>query len=383
MKKTLGTYLIEVLQAQGVRHVFGIPGVHNLELYRGLAASKIRHVSGRHEQGLGFMADGYARAGGGVGVCFTITGPGLTNIVTAMGQAMQDSIPLLVVSSENRRGEMGTGQGFLHEIPDQFGVARQVAVHAERILCPEDLPPALERAFRLWATARPGPVYLEIPRDVLTQEAGHLPVVTWSRPEAQGADSGALAKAAQRLACAHRPVILAGGGARHASAALAALAEHLDAPVVLTVNARGLLPMAHPLGVSVSPSLAPVRQLVADADVVLAVGTEFGQTDYDMYSVEQFAQPPGLIRIDIDPDQIYRCVRPEVALVGDAAVTLGALLKADIGPARQSNGAGRASAARAGPSSNATKRSPMEGSAASMCRSETSSVCKRAFTGRA
>ena len=97
MHKTLGTYLIDALEALGVRHVFGIPGVHNLELYRGLAASSIRHVAGRHEQGLGFMADGYARVSGNIGVCFTITGPGLTNILTAMGQAYADSIPVLVI----------------------------------------------------------------------------------------------------------------------------------------------------------------------------------------------------------------------------------------------------------------------------------------------
>ena len=140
MKKTLGTYLIEALEAQGVKHVFGIPGVHNLELYRGLAASGIRHVAGRHEQGLGFMADGYARVSGGLGVCFTITGPGLTNIASAMGQALADSVPLLVISSENRRGEISTGKGFLHEMPDQLRLAGLVAGHAQRIDHVEDLP---------------------------------------------------------------------------------------------------------------------------------------------------------------------------------------------------------------------------------------------------
>jgi acetolactate synthase-1/2/3 large subunit len=109
MKKTLGSYLIETLETQGVRHVFGIPGVHNLELYRGLAASSIRHVTGRHEQGLGFMADGYARITRQPGVCFTITGPGLTNIATAMAQAYGDSIPLIVISSENRRAATPEG----------------------------------------------------------------------------------------------------------------------------------------------------------------------------------------------------------------------------------------------------------------------------------
>ncbi len=132
MNKTLGSHLIELLEAQGVQHVFGIPGVHNLELYRGLASSRIRHITGRHEQGLGFMADGYARVSGRPGVCFTITGPGLSNIATALGQAYADSIPLLVIASENRTSEIGTGRGFLHEMPEQLGIASRVTALSEQ-----------------------------------------------------------------------------------------------------------------------------------------------------------------------------------------------------------------------------------------------------------
>ena len=175
MKQRLGNYLIRTLEARGVRHVFGIPGVHNLELYRGLAASSIRHVTGRHEQGLGFMADGYARVTGQPGVCFTITGPGLTNIITAMGQAYGDSIPLIVISSENRLGEIGTGCGFLHELPDQLGIAAKVSVSAERVTAPDRLADAIARAFAAASGARPRPAYLEIPRDVLAAEASGLP----------------------------------------------------------------------------------------------------------------------------------------------------------------------------------------------------------------
>ena len=154
MKKTLGAYLIEVLEARGVGHVFGIPGVHNLELYRGLAASKIRHVAGaRTSRALGFMADGYARVSGRPGICFTITGPGLTNIARAMGQAYGDSIPLVVIASENRRGELGSGRGFLHEMPDQLGVAARVAGMSRRITAPEQLPEALDLALAVAVAA--------------------------------------------------------------------------------------------------------------------------------------------------------------------------------------------------------------------------------------
>src|SRR6185312_8857006 len=163
--RTLGQYLIEALTAWGVRHVFGIPGVHNLELYRGLAGSGIRHVNARHEQGLGFMADGYARVSGRPGVCFTITGPGLTNILTAMGQAHGDSVPLLVISSQNARGEGDRGCGFLHELPHQRDMAARLAAATFAIGAPVELPGALERAFDVFAAARPRPVYIEIPLD--------------------------------------------------------------------------------------------------------------------------------------------------------------------------------------------------------------------------
>src|SRR3974390_605088 len=181
MKKTLGAYLIEVLEARGVQHVFGIPGVHNLELYRGIAASKIRHVAARHEQGLGFMADGYARVSGRPGVCVTITGPGLTNIVTAMGQAYGDSIPLVVIASENRRGEFGSGRGFLHEMPDQLGVAARVSSMSRRVTAPEQLPEALDLALAGAVGQRPRPSYIEIPRDVITEDATGLPAPTARR----------------------------------------------------------------------------------------------------------------------------------------------------------------------------------------------------------
>lgn len=339
MRQRLGNYLIEMLEARGIRHVFGIPGVHNLELYRGLAASSIRHVTGRHEQGLGFMADGYARVSGKPGVCFTITGPGLTNIVTAMGQAYGDSIPLLVISSENRLGEIGTGRGFLHELPDQLGIAAKVSISAERVTAADRLPDALARAFAAASGARPRPAYLEIPRDVLAADASGLPTPVADpvlpRP---GASSASVTEAARQLAQAHAPIILAGGGALEAAAEVRELAERLGAPLVMTINARGLLPPEHPLAVSLSASLAPIRALIAAADLVLAIGTELGPTDYDLYSDEGFPSLPRLIRIDIEAAQLERNLRPSLALLGDARATARALLDAGIGQAPRLRG---------------------------------------------
>jgi acetolactate synthase-1/2/3 large subunit len=348
MKKTLGSYLIETLEAHGVQHVFGIPGVHNIELYRGLASSRIRHVTGRHEQGLGFMADGYARVARRPGVCFTITGPGLTNIITAMGQAYGDSIPLLVIASENRSAEIGTGRGYLHEMPDQLGVAARVSGLSRRIGAADELPDAIDAAFARFASTRPRPAYIEIPRELMTQDAAGLRApVGAPAPSLPAAQPAQLAAAAQQLREARAPLILAGGGSLGAGAELRALAEQLDAPLVMTINARGLLPPEHALGVSVSPTLQAVRKLIGDADVVLAVGTELGQTDYDAYCVADFPAHPHLIRIDIEAAQLSRNARPALALHADAAGAVSGILAAGLGAARTRGGAARAAAVTA------------------------------------
>jgi acetolactate synthase I/II/III large subunit len=349
MRKTLGSHLIELLEAQGVQHVFGIPGVHNLELYRGLASSRIRHVTGRHEQGLGFMADGYARVARRPGVCFTITGPGLSNIATALGQAYGDSIPLLVISSENRTAEIGTGRGFLHEMPDQLGLAARVTAMCTRLRRPEELPEVIAQAFARMASGRPRPTYIEIPRDLMTADAsGFPPAASAPRAVRAGAPAVAIAAAAQQLRAASAPLILAGGGALGAAAPLRQLAERIGAPVVMTVNARGLLPPDHPLCVPMSPSLKAVRALIAAADVTLAVGTELGPTDYDMYGLSEFPQPRQLIRVDSDAEQLERNAHAHLAVRADAAAAIEALLALDLGPPRMPAGAARALEARTG-----------------------------------
>src|SRR3954452_8997087 len=141
---TLGEVLIALLEAHGVDTVFGIPGVHTVELYRGLARSRIRHITPRHEQGAGFMADGYARVSGRPGVAFVITGPGLTNTITAMGQARADSVPMLVISGVNAKPTLGRGHGHLHELPDQRGMMEKVALFSHRIEDAAELPAVLQ-----------------------------------------------------------------------------------------------------------------------------------------------------------------------------------------------------------------------------------------------
>ncbi len=341
---TIGEALITLLEAHGVDTVFGIPGVHTVELYRGLARSKIRHITPRHEQGAGFMADGYARASGRPGVAFVITGPGLTNTITAMGQARADSVPMLVISGVNAMPTLGKGLGFLHELPDQRGMMEKVALFSQRVTEASELPGALARAFTLFSSSRPGPVHIEIPTDVMVKPAGGIAAML-SNVAPPAPDGAAIAEAAKLIAAARRPLILVGGGAKRAEQPLQLLAERLGAPVVQTANARGLL-HAHPLCVPASPSLKAVRALMADADLVIAAGTEFGPTDYDGYSDGGFVLPANLIRIDIGADQLAR--RPvSVGIQADCADALHALLGA-IAPDHTAakDGESRADAAR-------------------------------------
>ena len=338
--RTVGERLVEGLEARGVNVVFGIPGVHTVELYRGLSGSKIRHVTARHEQGCAFMADGYARVAGQPGVAFVITGPGLTNALTAMAQARADSIPILVISGVNRRAVQGLGLGFLHELPEQLALMSTLCP-SRQITEPSEVGPALDWAFALLTSGRPGPVHLEVPTDVMPMPCAALaPPAPIAQKPAAAADD--LKAAAERLNTAQRIVILAGGGARGCDTVLRALAEKLDAPVVQTVNARGML-HGHPLCVPVSPCVDAARDLVAAADQVLAIGTEFGPTEYDMYAVAPYPELPSMIRIEISAEQMARR-QVGIPLLGDAGATMAALL-ALVQP-RQGDGVARAEATR-------------------------------------
>ncbi|MDR9754589.1 5-guanidino-2-oxopentanoate decarboxylase [Pseudomonas sp. SZMC_28357] len=325
---TCGEVLVKLLENYGVEQVFGIPGVHTVELYRGLARSSIRHVTPRHEQGAGFMADGYARTSGKPGVCFIITGPGMTNITTALGQAYGDSIPMLVISSVQSRSQLGGGRGKLHELPNQGALVAGVAAFSHTLLSAAELPAVLARAFALFQAGRPRPVHIEIPLDVLVEEADELLASLPITVDRAGASPSAVQRMGARLAEAKRPLILAGGGAIDAAAELTELAELLDAPVALTINAKGLLPSRHPLLIGSTQSLVATRALVAEADVVLAIGTELAETDYDVTFAGGFEIPGDLLRIDIDPDQTVRNYPPHLALVADSRHAAQALLDA-------------------------------------------------------
>jgi 5-guanidino-2-oxopentanoate decarboxylase len=323
MSRSIGQYLVELLVANGIDTVFGIPGVHNLELYRGLASANIRHVLVRHEQGAGFAADGYARLGGRPAAAFVISGPGLTNILTSVAQAYSDSVPLLVVATTPASASLAKQWGVLHELSDQHALAAGVFGLACSARSAEDVRDHLRRCLASLRVGRPRPAYLEIPLDLLS-EATALPATRFEDtalwPQAQPAQ---IAAAARMLAVAARPIVIAGGGARHAGAELHRLVETLDCLLVTTVAGKGVLPETHPANLGASLPFRATQSLVAEADAVLAVGTEMAETDF--YTALKLPLGGLLIRIDVDPAKLSDQYGADVPVWAEARTALEAI----------------------------------------------------------
>ena len=340
----LGEAVVGLLaEHYGVDTVFGIPGVHNIELYRGLHRFGVRAVSPRHEQGAGFMADGWSVVTGRPGVCTLISGPGLTNALTPMAQAFHDSRPMLVLAATTPTDALGKRFGPLHDLDDQAVMARTVTAFSETVLSPDDVPALVARAFDVFRSARPRPVHLAFPTDLLELEVEpFVPVPSTARRA--GPDAAQVAEAVRLLAGSASPVVIAGGGAIDAGPALRALAERLDAPVVLTGNAKGVLPSSHPLCVG-NPLFEPgIQARIEACDAVLVVGTELSDADlYNGGRALRFAGP--VVRIDIDAEQLPRRMQPTVGMAADASAALSAL-SAEL-PSADRNGAARAAEWRA------------------------------------
>lgn len=322
-----GEALVGLLEQYGVDTIFGIPGVHNIEMYRALPRSKIRHVLVRHEQGAGFMADGYARASGKPGVCFTITGPGVLNILTPIGQAWSDSSSMLVIATALDVTDSAQGRGRLHEMLDQRGAAATVTNLHMRAYTPKDLRDGIARAFANFASRRPRPVYIEIPLDVLAQPAGegwHARAI----PKMPVPEPTLLQAAIAKLNAAKKPVMILGGGSLNAHAEALAIAEKLQAPVFTTVAGKGAVPSSHPLCMGYSLLNPETIAFIRSSDCILCVGSELSETDFwdTTALLEQ-----NLIRIDIDPDSLARPHTAEIAILGDAKAALAAIAAAMSG----------------------------------------------------
>jgi 5-guanidino-2-oxopentanoate decarboxylase len=317
MSRSIGQFLVELLAVNEIDTVFGIPGVHNLELYRGLSAgSGIKHVLMHHEQGAGFAADGYARLSGRPASCFVISGPGMTNILTAAAQAYTDSIPLLVIASAPISTSQGKQWGVLHELHDQAALASGVFGVARAARTAEDVRDHLRLCLASLHTGRPRPAYLEIPLDLLSQSTTLDALRFEGATLLPQADQDQVDAALRLLAVAARPVVIAGGGARGAGAELQRLIEALDCPLFMTTAAKGVLPEAHPANFGATLPYRAAQQLIAEADVVLVVGTELSETD--LFYSTKLAMSGLLIRIDVDPVKLADHYAADVCIWADA-----------------------------------------------------------------
>lgn len=320
---TGGEVVVAALALHDVGVVFGIPGTHNLSVFDALGRYGIRTVATTHEQGAGYAADGYARTSGRPGVAVVTSGPAVYNAATAVAQAYSDSIPVLLVSPGMPRDLPvgGPGSGYLHEAKDQRGAMERIAARVLRPTTHQQIADAVTDAFSAFATGRPRPLHLEVPLDLLDEvgDARLRPAVV---PTPARADDAQVVAAAQLLAQAERPMVVAGGGARTASEALRRVAERLSAPVATTINGKGVLDERHPLALGARLGTAAVVSAADAADVLLVVGAELGNSD--MW--QGMLRPRGhVVRVDVDPEMATVNLSADTMLVGDAAVVLGQL----------------------------------------------------------
>ncbi|MFN8592748.1 MAG: thiamine pyrophosphate-binding protein [Thermomicrobiales bacterium] len=326
-RMTGGQAVVRALADHGVEVAFGIPGVHTLAIYDALIDGPIRHVLGRHEQGVGFMADGYARASGKPGVALVITGPGVTNVATAIGEAYTDSSPVLVIASAEDQRWAGKMMGHFHDIRDQTEAIRPVTMSQQQATSVQQVAPAIGTALSRMASGRPRPTYVEIPRDVLESEAEVvLPAPSSAAPA--GPNVAEIAAAGQEIAAAKRVVIIAGGGAANADAgaAIAAIAERLGAPVITSQTGKGVIPEDHPYSLgNLWAWDNAVDTILRKADLALVIGTKLGGSETEDGAMRL---PAKVIRIDVDPEEVERNYRPTRAIVADARKAAEALADA-------------------------------------------------------
>jgi acetolactate synthase I/II/III large subunit len=322
MRMTGGEALAKQLHREGVRVVFGLPGV---QLYGAMAALReekdIRFILTRHEQATTYMADGYARAGGGVGVALVVPGPGVLNAGAGLSTAYSCSSPVFLVAGQVPKRYLGKDVGVLHEINEQLDVVKPITKWRRRVLEVSEIPAAVQEAFRQLKTGRPRPVHLEIPPDTLEDEgeAELLPPLTVARTAAPDAD---IERAARVLLDATRPIIYAGGGV-HASGAhevLTAVAEYLQAGVVQSAEGKGAVSDHSDLalGAALWPK-NPLREYLDAADTILVVGSRC--------AIAAFQPSQKIVQLDVDGEEIGRNHPVVGGLVGDAKLTLERLLE--------------------------------------------------------
>ena len=340
---TVSEYVASSLKKLEMNVAFGIPGIHNLALYRSFQDAGFSIYDTRHEQGAAFMADGYARANGRPAVCILIDGPGFLNAATAIAQAKADSIPMLVVTSGAPTNRAANTNGWLHELPEQIKLSEHITRASYRLdsqnsICA--LPNWLNTRLN---HARPGPLHVEIPLDLMNLPVNDS-IELEPLPARNELDHKSIASFSSLLNESTKPLVVLGGGASKAKKEAQSLIEKLDAPCINTVNGKGIIAHGHPLHVGGSPSLPSLRTAMHEADALLAVGTEFGETDYDLLFQGSISNLSNVLRIDIDREQLSKNVTPVASIHGDARLILPKL----IVESKDRDGRGRSQALRDG-----------------------------------
>ncbi len=330
-RPTTAAMVLDLLAAHGVEVVFGLPGVHNLAFWDALAPAgagleRPQIIGVRHEQAAAYAADGLARASGGLGVALTTTGPGAANALAAFGEAAAAGSPVLVIASEvsTKLRRPGTVRGILHESRDQAALFEPLAKAVYRPSTPLAAVEAVSRAIVTALTSPRGAVYVGIPSDVLGGEGPEVAPPRGFPAEGEGPSAPDVDAALALIAGARRPLVWVGGGAVQSEAAeqVTALAARLGAPVVPTYAARGLLGPGHPLLVDAPPHEPEVADLVASADLLIALGTGFDGMATRNWSMEV---PPKLLSVNLDPDHVSLNYEPDVAITADVGRTCDSL----------------------------------------------------------
>ncbi|MEM1539802.1 MAG: biosynthetic-type acetolactate synthase large subunit [Candidatus Bathyarchaeia archaeon] len=321
--------LVKALEEQKVKVIFGIPGGAVLDIYDALADSSIRTILMRHEQCAAHAADGYARSSGQVGVCMATSGPGATNLVTGIANAYMDSSPIVAFTGQVPRRLIGRDA---FQEADIIGITCPITKHNFQVMQASDIPLTVKKAFQIASSGRPGPVLVDIPKDVQPESAdvefdGESETV--SRQPSNTPHPLQVKRAVEILAAAERPMIIAGGGviASNASQELLAVAELLMAPVATTLMGKGAIPENHPLATGLMGMHGTVasNKLVQEADVLLAVGTRF--SDRTTGKADEFCPDAKIIHIDIDAAEIGKNVEADVPIVADAKKALREIYK--------------------------------------------------------
>src|SRR5512132_1058278 len=321
--------VMECLKAEGVDVVFGLPGGANIPTYDALFDAGIRHVLVRHEAGGGHAAEGYAKATGKVGVCLATSGPGATNVVTPIQDAMMDSVPTVFITGQVRTELLGT-DGF--QEADILGITMPAVKHGFMIQHPLEIPRAIHEAFHLARTGRPGPVVVDVPVDLSRADIDYEPVTDVHLPGYQPTSEGnakQIRQAAKALAAARRPVLYAGGGVVNAGAA-AELTELVTSdrfPVTCTLMGLGAFPAPHDqwLGMLGMHGTRAANYAMDEADLICAIGARFD--DRITGKLSEFAPRAKFIHIDVDPAEISKNVPAHIPIVGDAKQVLGKLVR--------------------------------------------------------